>query len=122
MSEILRKEIAFEIELCEHLGAHGWLYAEGDAAQYDGAKALFPADLIAWVQATQPKAWETLTKNHGAQAGDVLTNRARDQINQDGTLAALRHGIDVFGLKQKLKLAQFKPAFGINPEITDRYN
>jgi len=29
---------------------------------YDRARALLPAD----VQATQPKAWETLTKNHGA--------------------------------------------------------
>ena len=68
----LHKEINFEIEICDHLAANGWLYAEGDAAQYDRARALFPADVLAWVQATQPKAWEALTKNHGAHAGETL--------------------------------------------------
>ena len=27
----LHQELSFEIEICEHLTAHGWLYAEGDA-------------------------------------------------------------------------------------------
>jgi hypothetical protein len=48
------KEISFENEICDYLAAHGWLYAEGDAAKYDRARALFPADVLAWVQATQP--------------------------------------------------------------------
>jgi type I restriction enzyme R subunit len=61
----LHKEISFEDEICGYLAANGWLYVEGDAALYDRARALFPSDLIAWVQATQPKAWETLVKNHG---------------------------------------------------------
>ena len=64
----LHKEISFETEICQHLADHGWLYAEGDAAGYDRARALFPADVLAWVQATQPQAWETLTKNHGSKA------------------------------------------------------
>jgi type I restriction enzyme R subunit len=37
-------EVHFEMEVCEHLAAHGWLYAEGDAAHYDRARALYPAD------------------------------------------------------------------------------
>ena len=56
----IHKEISFETEICEHLAAHGWLSAEGDAFTYDRARALFPADVVAWVQASQPKAWETL--------------------------------------------------------------
>ena len=51
----LHKEINFETEICQHLAAHGWLYAEGDAADYDRARALFPADVLAWVRAA-PKA------------------------------------------------------------------
>jgi type I restriction enzyme R subunit len=101
----LHKEISFESEICEHLAEHGWLYAEGDAADYDRARALFPADVLAWVQATQPKAWETLTKNHGAQAGETLLARLRDQLDQRGTLDVLRHGIELLGLKSPLKLA-----------------
>ena len=58
----LHKEISFENEICDYLAAHGWLYESGDAARYDRARALFPADVLAWVQATQPKAWEALAR------------------------------------------------------------
>jgi len=117
----LHKEISFETEICAHLAAHGWLYAEGDASAYDRARALFPADVLAWVQATQPKAWEALTKNHGSKAEETLLNRLRAQLDQRGTLDVLRHGIELLGLKQPLKLAEFKPALAINPEILARY-
>ncbi len=117
----LHKEISFELEICQHLAANGWLYAEGDAAGYDRARALFPADVLAWVQATQPQAWETLVKNHGAKAEETLLTRLRDQLDQRGTLDVLRHGIEMLGLKSPLKLAEFKPALAINPDILARY-
>ncbi|XXF77276.1 type I restriction endonuclease [Myxococcaceae bacterium GXIMD 01537] len=117
----IHKEIRFEAEICAHLAANGWLYAESDAAAYDRARALFPTDVLAWVQATQPQAWETLTKNHGGKAGETLLNRLRDQLDQRGTLDVLRHGIELLGLKQPLKLAEFKPALAINPDILARY-
>ncbi|MFN7812210.1 MAG: type I restriction endonuclease subunit R, partial [Planctomycetia bacterium] len=115
------KEIAFEEEICEHLGAYGWVYVEGDASKYDRARALFPEDVLAWVQTTQAPAWEALVKNHGAQAGETLLTRLRDSINQRGTLDVLRQGIEMLGVKGKLPLAQFKPALAINPEIQARY-
>lgn len=117
----LHKEISFEVEICQHLAAHGWLYAEGDATGYDRAKALFPADVIAWVQATQPDAWKVLEKNHGALATETLLARVRHQLDQRGTLDVLRHGVELLGLKQSLKLAEFKPALAINPDILARY-
>jgi len=117
----LHKEISFELEICQHLAAHGWLYADGDAVGYDRARALFPADVLAWVQTTQPKAWETLAKNHGSKASDTLLTRLRDQLDQRGTLDVLRHGIELLGLKAPLTLAQFKPALVINPDILARY-
>ena len=67
----IHKEISFETEICQNLADHGWLYADGDAAGYDRARALFTADVMSLVQAHQPKAWETLAKNHGAQAGET---------------------------------------------------
>ncbi len=117
----IHQEITFENEICQHLGNHGWLYAEGDAAGYDRARALFPADVVAWAKETQPKAWEALVKNHGALAEETLLGRLRDQLNQRGTLDVLRQGIELLGLKQPLKLAEFKPALGINPDILARY-
>ena len=102
----LHKEINFETEICQHLAAKGWLYAEGDAANYDRALALYPADVLAWVQATQPQAWEILVKNHGPKAGETLLARLRDQLDQRGTLDVLRHGIELLGLKQPLPMAR----------------
>ncbi len=106
----IHREISFETEICQHLSENGWLYAEGDAAGYDRKRVIYPPDVLAWVQETQPKAWETLVKNHGAQAEETLMGRLRDQLNQRGTLDVLRHGIELLGLKQPLKLAEFKPA------------
>ncbi|HBT82693.1 MAG TPA: type I restriction endonuclease subunit R, partial [Desulfuromonas sp.] len=117
----LYKEINFETEICSYLPAHGWLHADGDAKLYDRNRALFPADVLAWVQATQPKAWEALSKNHGAAAEGLLLDRLRKSLDDRGTLAVLRHGIELVGLRQPLTLAQFKPALAMNPEITTRY-
>ena len=117
----LHKEINFEVEICDHLAANGWLYAANDVAGYDRARALFSADVLAWVQDTQPKAWDALQKNHGAQAADVLLGRLRDSLNQRGTLDVLRHGIELLGLREPLMLAQFKPALAMNPDILVKY-
>jgi len=117
----LHKEINFENDLCNHLSANGWLYAEGDAAQYDRGHALFPADVIAWVQTTQSKAWETLTKNQGAAAEAALLDRIRKQLDDRGTLDVLRHGVELLGLRQPLQLAQFKPALAMNPDLQTKY-
>lgn len=117
----LHKEVSFENEICEQLAASGWLHAEGDAQAYDRARALFPADLIDWVKDTQPKAWEALSKNHGAAAEAVLLDRLRKSLDERGTLDVLRHGIELLGLRQPLQLAQFKPALSMNPELTAKY-
>jgi type I restriction enzyme R subunit len=117
----LHKEINFENDLCNHLSANGWLYAEGDAAQYSRGHALFPSDVLAWVQTTQPKAWEALTKNQGAAAEATLLDRIRKQLDDRGTLDVLRHGVELLGLRQPLQLAQFKPALAMNPDLQAKY-
>ncbi|HRF09993.1 MAG TPA: type I restriction endonuclease [Xanthobacteraceae bacterium] len=117
----LHKEISFEDEVCAYLAANGWLHTAGDAASYDRLRALFPADLLAWLQATQKDAWDTLAKNHGASTEAMLLDRIRQQMNERGTLDVLRHGVEMIGLRQPLALAQFKPAFGANPDIVEKY-
>jgi type I restriction enzyme R subunit len=117
----IHKEVSFETEICDHLAAHGWLYEGGDYQKYERDRALFGPDVLAWVQETQPKAWEALQKNHGTAAGETLLKRLRSQLDQRGTLDVLRQGIELLGLKEKLKLAEFKPAMTINSEIIARY-
>lgn len=91
----LHKEISFEDEICDHLASHGWLFNPGDAAAYERDRALFSPDVLAWVKATQPKAWDALVKNHGTLAGETLLKRLRDQLDQRGTLDVL-HGAQRF--------------------------
>ena len=80
----IHKEISFEDEICGHLASHGWLYIEGDAAHYDRTRALFPDDVLTWVQSAQKETWKTLADNHGASAADALLARLRDQIDVRG--------------------------------------
>lgn len=118
----VHKEISFEDEICDHLAANGWLYAAGDAALYDRSRALFPPDVLAWVQTTQPQAWEALSKSHGGAAASVLLDRLRMQIDDRGLLDVLRQGIELIGMKGRLSLAQFRPAMAMNPDIVARFN
>ena len=117
----LHNEISFENEVCDYLGSNGWLYANTDAAQYDRGRALFAPDLLAWVQETQPKAWEAIVSNHGAAAEATLLDRLRKALDDRGTLDVLRHGIELIGLKQPLSLVQFKPALAMNADLIARY-
>ena len=116
----LHKEIHFEEEVCTYLAAHGWHYSP-DPTGYDRGLALFLPDVLTWVQQAQPKAWDTLVKNHGAGATKILLDRLRTQLDQRGTLDVLRVGIELVGLANPIKLAQFKPALGLNPDIRARY-
>ncbi len=121
----LSHEIHFELDICNHLASNGWLYgapgSEGDASGYDTPRALYPADLVAWIKETQPTAWDALSKTHGTSAQAVLLDRLRKALDERGTLEVLRVGIDMLGLKAPLKLAQFKPALAMNPDLQARY-
>jgi type I restriction enzyme R subunit len=117
----LHKEVSFEDEICSHLSEKGWLYSDNDAPSHDRARALFPADLVAWVKATQQKSWEALSKNHGGSAETVLLDRVRKQLDDRGTLDVLRHGVELLGLRQPLALSQFKPALAMNPDTLAKY-
>lgn len=117
----LHQEHHFEAEICQSLAAQGWLYAEGDAARYDRANALFLPDLLAWVEASQPDAWQRLSKTHGPVLAERLAERVRKNINERGTLDVLRRGVDILGLKESLSLVQFKPALALNATIQQNY-
>ncbi|MBQ4853514.1 type I restriction endonuclease subunit R [Rhodanobacter sp. B2A1Ga4] len=117
----LHREIHFEAAICEYLAAHGWLYAEGDAANYDRKHALYLPDLLAWIEATQPDSWQRLGKTHGPAAAERIAERVRKNLDERGTLEVLRRGVEMLGLKEPLSLLQFKPALAINPAIQQRY-
>lgn len=117
----LHQEHHFEREICQHLAANGWLYAEGDAASYDRSSALYLPDLLVWIEATQPESWQRLARTHGPQLGERLAERVRKNLDERGTLDVLRRGVEMLGLKEPLSLVQFKPALAMNPVIQHHY-
>jgi len=113
-------ERQLEDELCDYLGAHGWLYEPG-AQGYDKKRALWPDDLFAWLEATQPETLAALVKTDKDR--ERLLDRLAESLDRPldsggGTLAALRYG---FKFTKHLDLCQFRPAESMNPTTTQRY-
>lgn len=112
------KEIHFESDIVEQLTAHGWL--EGNPAKYDRELALYPEDVVGWIQDTQPKVWEKLKASHNGATEKTLLARLSKVLDTEGSLAVLRQGFKDVG-SGKIEMCQFKPAQAINPEILARY-
>ncbi|MDA7685569.1 DEAD/DEAH box helicase family protein, partial [bacterium] len=108
-------------EICQHLGNHGWIYEHPVTEHYNQKFALFTPDLVAWIRAAWPESWEILLTKFGSKTEDQLVRTVHRELNQRGTLSVIRNGITVFGLKHNLKLAEFKPAMGIDKEMQSRY-
>ena len=117
----LHNEIEFEKEICDYLGSHSWIYEHPVAQDYDREKAIYTPDLIAWVQEAWPDDWQNLQTKFGSRAQDQLLSAVRRELDQKGTLEVIRGGVAVFGLRSDLKLAEFKPALGLNEEILKRH-
>ena len=57
-------EQAFESYVETILSRSGWQF--GDRAEWDVERALFPARIFAFLQATQPDLWKEMRKLHDA--------------------------------------------------------
>lgn len=115
-------EVVFETEICEHLEANGWFYSANDAF-YDRERALYPEDLILWLEATQKLAYEKALKAAGSQAKflDVLVAALdRPLEHGGGTLNTLRSGVQYIG-GGRLKMAQFRPETTLNETTRAEY-
>ena len=76
---------------------------EGDAAHYDRARALFPADSrMGPGDAAEGMGSADQEPRRSAREA-VLLDRVRKQLDDRGTLDVLRHGVEMIGLKQPLR-------------------
>lgn len=110
-------EAAFETAIESVLLANG--YARGDAKGFDRERAIFPDEALAFIRATQGKVWEKLETLHGEQTGARVLESLCKWLDTHGALATLRHGFKCFG--KTLRIAYFRPAHGLNPELEARY-
>ncbi|WP_168581208.1 type I restriction endonuclease subunit R [Gephyromycinifex aptenodytis] len=115
----ITKEAAFETNIESHLLENGWHAIE--PASYDRRLGLFPDEVIAFVQASQPKAWQQLVARHGGEAlaSDLFVKAVARAIDHRGTIAVLRDLVKDSGVP--VKLCYFKPASRHNEDQLQRY-
>lgn len=110
-------EAAFETAIEAVLLGEG--YTRVDAKGFDRERAIFPDEALAFIRATQTKVWEKLEALHGEQTGARVLESLCKWLDTHGALATLRHGFKCFG--KTLRIAFFRPAHGLNPELEARY-
>ncbi|MEQ1602327.1 MAG: type I restriction endonuclease subunit R [Methylophilaceae bacterium] len=114
----MHKEIDFEKDIEHALIASGG-YEKGDPHGYDAEAALFPSDVIAFVQKTQPKIWARLTQLDAAKASAMLLDSLVKELAAKGALAILREGFKCVG--KTVRLAYFAPNTGLDPLASERF-
>ncbi|WOI12647.1 type I restriction endonuclease subunit R [Thalassospira lucentensis] len=113
------KEIRFEEAIEESLLADGG-YFKGDSDSFDPLFALYPRDVISFVEATQDKKWQAIKALHGPKAEDALLSALSRELGSKGALTVLRKGFKCYG--KTFDLAYFAPNTGMNPEAKALYD
>src|SRR5687768_11068089 len=67
-------------------GASAGGYRKRDPREYDKSLCLIPGEVVAFIQATQPKEWQKMQQSHGAEAKNILLKRLCSEITVRGTL------------------------------------
>ncbi|MEE4297342.1 MAG: DEAD/DEAH box helicase family protein [Wenzhouxiangella sp.] len=110
-------EAAFETAIEEVLLANG--YVRHSSRAFDTELAIFPEIVLEFIQQTQPKVWAKLESLHEAKTDERVIAALCKWMDTHGVLATLRHGFKCYG--KTLRIAYFKPAHGLNPELQARY-
>ena len=113
-------EGAFETAIEAHLLTNGWV--QGSPSHYRRDLGLDTAVLFEFIGATQAKAWDRLVGLHGGadQAQLKFSKLLAAQIDARGTVDVLRRGVEDMGVK--LRLAFFKPAHALTPDLLALYD
>jgi len=122
-------ETSFQSDMISHLVANGWLL--GKPENYNRELALYPEDLLGFVQETQEAQWQKFCVLYPKNPEEEFLKRVATQLNKAdpiatnkelrtfGTLGVLRHELRDRGTR--FSLCQFKPEHDLNPETLARY-
>jgi type I restriction enzyme R subunit len=110
-------ECAFETVIEKELLESG--YKAVPAGGFDREDAIFPVEALEFIRETQPEEWRKLEALLGDKTGDQVLSDLVKWMDSEGSLATLRHGFKCYG--RTLRVAYFKAAHGMNPELEARY-
>lgn len=111
-------ELAFEIAIEAGLTSAGG-YEKRDASAYDETLALFPDDVIGFLQDSQLAKWGQLEALLGDKTSATVLNSLAKELEIKGTLHVLRYGFKCYG--KTFRLAHFRPNSGMNREAAAAY-
>ncbi len=117
-------EDRLEDAIIDHLTTQGGYifvdYREGEAKdRYDKARALDPALVLSFIQATQGKRWKSLDDIHKPDTGKVVLDHLVKELDTKGMLKVLRQGFKCYG--KLLRVAVFAPNNRMNPDTLTLY-
>lgn len=94
-------------------------YIKGSSDDFDTERSLEPARVIAFIEKTQAKLWQSLKGIHGNDTEKVVLDDLYKTLETQGMLNVLRHGFKCYG--KKLKVAFFAPSTKLNPDTLAQY-
>ena len=94
-------------------------YVAHTSKEFDPELAIFPDVALAFIRETQSKVWGKLEALHGDKTGERVVSALCKWMDSHGVLTSLRHGFKCYG--KTLRIAFFKSAHGLNPELEARY-
>lgn len=107
-------EQAIEIQLTSSGG-----YSRRRPQEYNESLALFPTDVIGFLQESHPVKWKALSAILGDKTKATLLSDLTKELEIKGTLHVLRHGFKCYG--KTFHLAYFQPNTSMNPEASRLY-
>jgi type I restriction enzyme R subunit len=122
-------EKAFQNDILQALLANGW--KPGKSAAYDRERALYPEDLLGFVQESQPEQWAKFVKLNPKDPDTAFLNAVEKQLTKAapnathkdlrryGTLGVLRNELKLPGAR--FRLCQFMPDHTLNDTTLNRY-
>ena len=97
-------------------------YVKSEPSNFNRELGIDTADLFAFIGATQVREWDNyVARGHGGdvtKAQQGFARRIANELSVRGTVDVLRHGVADVGIN--FKLAYFKPAHGLTPELLEK--
>lgn len=94
-------------------------YGRGKPEEFDPSSALFPNEVIAFLQDSQPTRWAQLEALLKERTAETVLDCLAKELASKGSLGVLRHGFKCYG--KELRMAYFQPNTSMNPESGTKY-
>lgn len=118
MAKGIHTELTFEAAIEQSLLESGG-YSKGYSDDFDSQMGIFPKYVLAFIEQSQPKAWEKIVSIHKDEAPKKVIQRLLKEIELRGVLDVIRKGFTDYGVK--FQMAYFMPESSLNPEAEQLY-